>query len=250
MSRESRRKRKRPRSPSPSSSSDSEASSSSAAGRAFVDAESPFSTGAAFGAGTPWPHHDDSDDSDAYDPEDLPPPRRGHVRVYRALSDHDEPFRSGIKAAAPRRTSRTVAEHVQGGGRSPFVSLTTSKRKAAKWALKSRRDNRPRIATIDLLASTPAVDFSDPRAARRAKLGRTGENFARSSSEVVVKGPIPKARIRRVESLSTPRSIPADSHSVRTRIATGLKKTSAKPRAVLFTADLPKPSPSKRARKR
>ena len=206
---------------------------SPATGRTYVDATSPFSTGPSFGRGTHWPHHDDSDDSDGFSDHEISV-RKGTTRVYRALSDADAtPLTDGISAAMPRKKSRTVAQHVQGGGNSPFISLTTNKRKAIKWAKKEGNKNAPRIATIDLPHTTPVVDFSDPSAAQRAQLGSTGANFARSSSELLVKGPISKTNVRRVERIAkvtkTTKASSKELFVVKTRVHTGTQATTKKP---------------------
>lgn len=204
---------------------------STASKRTFVSDTSPFSTGSEFSRGTTWPHHDESDDSDAYESPAIARAPKDSVRVYRALSERDSsPMRAGIKGADPRKRARTLAEHVQGGGGSRFISMTTSKRKALKWAVKG--DNPPRIATIDLPQTTPAADFSFGDTAKRAGLGNTGTNFARSSSEVVVEGPIPSKYVKRVEAIRAHKSsATAGKHIVRTRAKTGLKDSRAKPRS-------------------
>ncbi len=201
--------------------------------------EDPFSTRESFHAGTKWSHHDDSDDSDAegYVPKDLAPVDRGFHRVFRALSSKDDPFKEGIKGANPRARSRTVAEHVQGGGKSRFVSLTQNKRKAVKWALKGKSLNPPRVATIDIPKDKPVADLSDPITVKRAGLGSTGANFARSSSEVLVEGPIPKTWVKRVEVIE-PKKSEAEGNTVMTRVHTGTSKTSAKPRRFMLTSQL------------
>lgn len=200
--------------------------------RTFVDEESPFSTGTGLSPGTIWPHHDESDDSDAYESNDERP--RGTIRLYRALREDEVPLKEGIKPVAPRNKSRTLAKHVQGGGKSSMVSYTSNKRKAVKWSLEGQTPARPpRVATVDIPATKEMADLSAPETARRAGLGRTGKNFARSSSEVVIKGRLPRKYVTRVEQIvSIGKSEPEPGlRKIRTRVKTGLKKSRAKPRA-------------------
>ncbi len=195
--------------------------------RTFVDGKSTFSTGGPLAKGTVWPHHHDSDDSDAYEDEEDGPPE-GFVRLYRALSEAEQPLENGISPFKPR-SKRTVAEHVQGGGKSSYVSFTSSKRKAVKWALKTNSKNKARVATVDVPLETEVVDLSFSDTSERAGLGSTGKNFARSSSEVLFKGKVPQEFVRTVETVTPFSGTGTKTLVVKTRVLTGLKKNNMKP---------------------
>lgn len=139
--------------------------------------------------------------------------------LFRALRDDDDPAK-GLKGANPRATSRTVAQHVGGGGKSPYVSTTQSPRKATKWALSSGKKNAPRIAMLRVPETVPIADISDQATAERLKLGKTAHNFARSSSEVVLRGPVPRDQIHRVFKLKIVRARAPGMRHVRARILT------------------------------
>lgn len=204
-----------------------------ALGRRFVDDKSPFSLGPKLERGTEWPHHEDSDDSDAY--ETTPAPPKGSLRLYRALREDEEPLKAGLKPVAPREKSRTLAKHVQGGGKSRYISLTSNKRKAVKWSLKTKKNHPPRVVTLNIPEKTPLADFSFEDTARRTGLGNTGKNFARSSSEVAIEGtilkgwvvavervePVPKSKLKKAAKPELPR--------ISTREHTGLAKNQKKP---------------------
>lgn len=205
--------------------------------------DTPFSTGIGFSRGTEWSHHQDSDDSDDYDSE---PESPGKNRLYRALSEHEDPYNKGLKPAAPK-SKRSLEDHVGGGGNSSHISLTSSKRKAVKWALKESQKNPPRVATIDLSEEAPVADLSDPTTLEKTKLGSTAKNFARSSSEVLHKGPIPASSVKRVETLKGVKKAKLGDKLVKTRMETGAKahsKSKKKPRTFKRTTT-PKPSSSK-----
>ncbi|MCB1307303.1 MAG: hypothetical protein KDK30_03945 [Leptospiraceae bacterium] len=228
----------------------------SKAKREFVDEDSPFSQGAFIPRGTEWPHHADSDESDAYDSD---APDEDRVRLYRALRPDEDPAKKGIKPFNARLKSRTLAEHVGGGGKSRYVSFTSSKRKAVKWALKERKKGEAaRVATVDVPPETELAVFSFEDTPGRAELGNTASNFARSSSEVVVSGQVPKKQVVRVQRLEIDRSVKKKTlkkaaakkespfKSVQTRILTGADKhkfgkSGSKPQTIRFTDEFPPP---------
>ena len=180
--------------------------------------------------------------------------------LFRSLRPDERPFESGLLPPEDHDPDKTLVQHVTSGTRaqakSPWVSLTRSRKVAGGWASKKGRQVAKVRVTPEQRARGPVVDLTDPREveAHASGLGSTALNSAKSSQEALARGGLPKEsvlgvynarKVSKKEYDETPEDDPRVYAKFRTRaeVSRGGKKTTPH-HVVLYHTAPPPPSSS------
>jgi hypothetical protein len=185
--------------------------------------------------------------------------------VFRALRKEEDPFESGLLPPEGHDPSITATAHSTAGTRakkkSPWVSLTRSRKVASAWASESSKEGG-RVAKVripeELRAQEGTVfDLTDPEQAKKVfpTLKGSSYNSAKASQEVLVKGGLGKEH---VVDMFKARKLPVkeyeklkqekEKHPEIYAMARTRTKTTGKPLPRILERMEPKKEPKKRKR--